>query len=185
MDEFLQQALQNRLEEFRELHQIFSEKFSCDGIHGRIIQNVATLALSDFLAAVNLFGQDANAAMESALKFGEQLLSYVPKANEVKLTKRALEWTLGWLAQHQNKLGNSKSGEQIGDRRGEDVFVIVRIYKDAFRHQFGLDPLLVLREFARDGYLIPHLQGKGTTLEVAHRIGGIPVKCYQFHISQE
>jgi len=179
----LQQEIQKTNEvSLKDQYEVFHNTLTRKNIMDRIVQIAAVLAFADYLSGVHIFGVDKDLAMESAMKFGQEILGCVPTKDEVNISARAWDWTLSWLAQNENKLNKNRSGERIGQKEGDTFYVISRIYNEEFTAEFNLDVKPVIREFVKQGHILEHNQNEKHLSQVTKRIGGTPVKCYQFLI---
>ena len=155
------------------LKQKFPEHFS---VH---IDNVALVAIADYLASVWLFDVPAKQAEQEAYQLAHTIMQELPTERQISDVERGWDFVQNWLAANDGRFDGQFSDIKITPAygfKGDGCTCIYPEYLTKALQDAGFSPDKLIREFANKGRIATETDGEKRRFKVKVRYKGRSIR---------
>ena len=171
------------LREYRSI----SEEFKARGLRNIHADYVSAVTLGDILAETIIFGMDAAAAREEALRCGETVYALNEAQMSMDVVERAWDFIVGWLVSNGNRFSPDASpfyGKMEPSPGGKyDEFFVIPQYLDAALEDAGFNVKKTFQGLRERGLITTQTDADGKErTKSSGSVGGKPIRGYLFRL---
>ena len=146
--------IQNKYEEIRAA---IKETHGC-GTH---LDEVAVVALGDYLSARYVFVEKEELAMDGAIITVQAMLGNNRQLKQSDNVERAWEFFSGWLIANSSRFGFDAPSPQYGRLDEQKKYLVIPAFANKALEEAGFSPRKVFRGFAERGYIESLVDSEG------------------------
>ena len=146
--------IQNKYEEIRAA---IKETHGC-GTH---LDELAVVALGDYLSARYVFVEKEELAMDGAINTVQAMLGNNRQLKQSDNVERAWEFFSGWLIANSSRFGFDAPSPQYGRLDEQKKYLVIPAFANKALEEAGFSPRKVFRGFAERGYIESLVDSEG------------------------
>ena len=120
---------------------------------GTHLDEVAVVALGDYLSARYVFDEKEDLAMDGAIRTAKAMLENNRQLTQSDNVERAWEFFSGWLIANSCRFGFDAPPPQYGRLDEQRKYLVIPAYANKALEEAGFSPRKVFRGFAERGYI--------------------------------
>lgn len=169
----------------QEAWQMFRSEIRDSEYTDKYINNVAMLALGDYMASRFIFQQPEEQAKAEAMVLAMELLERLDKAETTDPIRRAWAYVQDWVEGNKTRFSMDYDGSaprlgflQYGIDGGKDLLCILPSAFEAALKEAGFSARASIKGFADRGYLRTEVDGTKVRYSVRRKIAGQTLRLY-------
>ena len=120
---------------------------------GTHLDEVAVVALGDYVSARHVFGEKEELAMKGAISTVQSMLDNNRQLTQNDNVERAWEFFSGWLIANSGRFGFDAPAPQYGRLDEQKKYLVIPAFANKALEEAGFSPRKVFRGFAERGYI--------------------------------